>query len=307
MSAPSSRCAAARRTARRRGRGARGAGAAARRLLGVEPRLIGSPGEPRERGCDDDLRDSRGCLLEAGGQVDDALTAGAFPVAAAADCSICITTLPAVAAPPPGRARPVARRPRRLQHARDDAERLPRRHVPGRRCGRLGRRARRRAARPGARGHGRRARPRRRRAAARARGAPASARAPPGEARRARSRRRAVYVHLDLDVLDPACCRAQFPAPGGLSPTRLRDLLGELADAREIVGVEVTAFAAPEDDAPRASVLEPLARRRVTRCARRQPPSIAAPARRGAARAPRARARSAAARRRSPGSTPRTS
>ena len=66
------------------------------RLLGVEARLIGSPGDPRAANWDDDLRDSRGCLLEAGGQVDDALTAGDFPVLLASDCSICMTTLPTV-------------------------------------------------------------------------------------------------------------------------------------------------------------------------------------------------------------------
>ena len=63
--------------------------------LGVEPRTIGTPAEPRETGYEEDLRDSRGCLLEAGGQVDDALSGGRVPVIAAADCSIAVTTLPA--------------------------------------------------------------------------------------------------------------------------------------------------------------------------------------------------------------------
>src|SRR5439155_23828912 len=44
----------------------------------------------------DDLRDSRSCLLEAGGQVDDALSAGDVPFLLAGDCSVCITTLPTV-------------------------------------------------------------------------------------------------------------------------------------------------------------------------------------------------------------------
>ena len=44
-----------------------------------------------------------------------------FPILLASDCTICLTTLPAVAAPPPRRVRAVARRARRLQHARDDA------------------------------------------------------------------------------------------------------------------------------------------------------------------------------------------
>ena len=63
--------------------------------LGVEPRTIGTPVEPRETGYEEDLRESRGCLLEAGGQIDDALSGGRVPVLAAADCSIAVTTLPA--------------------------------------------------------------------------------------------------------------------------------------------------------------------------------------------------------------------
>ena len=64
--------------------------------LGREPREIGSPGEPRESTWDEDLRESRGCLLEAGGQIDDALTAGSLPVLLAGECSIALTTLPTV-------------------------------------------------------------------------------------------------------------------------------------------------------------------------------------------------------------------
>jgi arginase len=63
--------------------------------LGVEPRFIGSAGGVRETTYEEDLRDARGCLLEAGGQVDDALAAGDTPVILAADCSVSVTTLPA--------------------------------------------------------------------------------------------------------------------------------------------------------------------------------------------------------------------
>ena len=38
-----------------------------------------------------------------------------------------------------------------------------------------------------------------------------------------------VYVHLDLDVLDPEDFPAQFPAPGGLRPDKLYDLLEAVA------------------------------------------------------------------------------
>ena len=65
----------------------------------------------------EDLRDSRGCLLEAGGQVDDALEAGKVPVLLAGDCSIGITTLPVRPAAPARRSGALARRARRLQHA----------------------------------------------------------------------------------------------------------------------------------------------------------------------------------------------
>src|SRR4051812_30261277 len=65
-------------------------------VLGVEPRRIGSPDEPRKEHWSESLRDGRGCLLEAGGQVDDALAGGNFPLLFAGDCAIAVTTLGAV-------------------------------------------------------------------------------------------------------------------------------------------------------------------------------------------------------------------
>jgi arginase family enzyme len=74
-----------------------------------------------------------------------------------------------------------------------------------------------------------------------------------------------VYVHLDLDVIDPESFPAQFPAPGGLDPEKLYDLLEAITDSCPLVGFEVTAFAASEDELERAveastavHVLEPL-------------------------------------------------
>ena len=61
-----------------------------------------------------------------------------------------------------------------------------------------------------------------------------------------------VYVHLDCDVLDPDILPAQFAVPHGLSDTGLRTLFGELRRSCTVVGLEVTAFEAPEDDAERA-------------------------------------------------------
>jgi len=65
-------------------------------LLGA--RIIGSPGEPRAGDHRDDLRDGRGCLLEAGGQIDDALEAGRAPILLAPECSVSVSTLPVVVA-----------------------------------------------------------------------------------------------------------------------------------------------------------------------------------------------------------------
>jgi arginase len=50
------------------------------------------------------------------------------------------------------------------------------------------------------------------------------------------------YVHLDPDVIDPAIFPAEYPAPGGLSPEKLYDLLDAVADSCEVVGLEVAAF-----------------------------------------------------------------
>jgi arginase family enzyme len=52
-----------------------------------------------------------------------------------------------------------------------------------------------------------------------------------------------VFVHLDVDVLDPEVLPSQFPVPGGMSAGEVRAALAGL----EIVGIEVTAFEAPED------------------------------------------------------------
>ena len=65
-----------------------------------------------------------------------------------------------------------------------------------------------------------------------------------------------VYVHLDLDVLDPDIFPAQFDVPGGLSDTGLRRLLDEVAMAADVVGVEITAFEAPEDEDEREALCE---------------------------------------------------
>ena len=74
-----------------------------------------------------------------------------------------------------------------------------------------------------------------------------------------------VYIHLDLDVLDPAIFPAREPAPGGLAPEKLFDLLEAVVADSELVGIEVTTFEAPEDEEDRQEacaivmrVLEPV-------------------------------------------------
>jgi arginase family enzyme len=236
------------RTSDRTPGGARGTRALARSLgerLGMEPRFIGSPGTPREGDWLADLRDSRGCLLEAGGQVDDALVARRFPILISADCSICMTTLPNVL-----RHHPDVRVLWLDAHADfNTPDTTPSGFLGGMclagACGEwdpgLGEEVLdpERVVLCGVReldagerelldGHGLEVeRPSR---------LPDLLDNLP------------VYVHLDLDVLDPTVFPAQFPAEGGLSDGGLRRVLGEVAAAADIVGLEITAFEAPDDD-----------------------------------------------------------
>ena len=83
--------------------------------------------------------------------------------------------------------------------------------------------------------------------------------APGGVAAAVRGER--VFLHLDLDVLDPSEMACTFPAPGGLSMDQLRALLAQLADAADIVGIEVTSMAAPAPAPRLAELLLPLLRR----------------------------------------------
>lgn len=236
--------------------------------LGKEARRIGSPGDAREAAWEDDLRDSRGCLLEAGGQVDDALAGGNLPVLLAGECAIALTTLPTV-----------------FRHRPDtvvlwlDAHgdyNTPATTESGSLSG---------MALAGACGLWD--------AGLVAETAPedrvvlAGVRDLDGKERKALELSDVtvvgaspvetlvavknaldgapVYVHLDLDVLDPAVFPARDPAPGGLAPEKLYDLLEAVVGDCPLVGVEVTTFEAPEDEDDRQEaaavvmrVLEPL-------------------------------------------------
>jgi arginase len=226
--------------------------------LGVEPRTIGSVAEPRETRFDEDLRDSRGCLLEAGGQVDDALADGRVPVIAAADCSISVTTLPCAL-----RHRPDAKVLWLDAHGDYNTPDTTGSGYLGGMClagacgewdAGLGDTIEpERVVLAGVRDLDAGERELLERSAATVIGASvvetlvAVKNALDGAP---------AFVHLDLDVLDPEEFPAAFPAPGGLTSDKLYDLMEAVAEDSELVGLEITAFEAPQDEDERADMAE---------------------------------------------------
>ena len=226
--------------------------------LGVEPRFIGSAGEVRETRWEDDLKQSRGCLLEAGGQVDDALAGGNTPVLLAADCAVAASTIPAVA-----RNRPDARILWLDGHGDYNTPDTSGSGYLGGMClsaatgewdAGLGEPmpagqvvlAGVRDLDPGERAlleHG-----------------PATViGSSPVEtlvAVKNALEGSPVFVHLDLDVIDPEHFPAAVPAPGGLHPDKLYDLMDSVLEDSELVGLEITNFDAPEDADARAVATE---------------------------------------------------
>ena len=226
--------------------------------LGVEPRYIGTPGEVRETRYEDDLRDARGCLLEAGGQIDDALAAGDTPLLLAADCSVSATTLAAAI-----RNRPEARilwldahgdynTPDTsgsgylggmcLAAATGEWDAGLGETVPAERVVLAGIRD----LDPGERELLERS--------------PATViGASPVEtlvAVKNALEGAPIFVHLDLDVLDPEEFPAAVPAPSGLSSDKLYDLMDSVLEDSELLGLEVTNFAVPDDDEESAVAIE---------------------------------------------------
>jgi arginase family enzyme len=205
---------------------------------------------------DIDIADSRGCLLEAGGQVDDALAAGDFPLLVAADCSVALTTLPAVVRHRPGAtilwldAHADFHTPDTtvsqylggmclagacgVWEAGFDLPLLPPANVVM--CG----------VRDVEAGE---------EALLKANGVVRVAR--PGLLADALDGRE-VFVHLDLDVLDPTILPAAFPSPGGLSDGGLRTLLGEVSAACDVIGCEITGFTEPDLAELVAAIVDPL-------------------------------------------------
>lgn len=227
--------------------------------VGVVPRIVGTPSRAKDGSWDDDLRDGRGCLLEAGGQISDALRAGLRPVLTAADCSICMTTLREV-----GRERPEAVVLWLDAHADFHSPQSTESGYLGGMClaaacgvwepGLV-------SADPFAPGAV---------VMAGVRDVDAGelpamdvqgvVRAGGTEEVLEQVTDRQVFIHLDLDVLDPDVLPgAKFPVPGGLDADDLLDLFDAVADeAREIVGIEITGLGSLDHVSLIADVVAPL-------------------------------------------------
>jgi arginase len=234
--------------------------------LGREPREIGTPGQPRVGDWREDLVDSRGCLLEAGGQVEDALMGGNAPVLLSAECTIGMTTLPAALG-----TRPDARVLWLDAHGDfNTPETSPSGYIGGMAlaaaCGvwdaGLGAPIDpSRVVLAGVRDLDDRERELLEESSVTVVGASLETLVYTQNA----LDRSPVFVHVDLDVIDPESLPARFPAPGGLTPDKVYDLLEAVSDECEVIGFEVTAFEAPEDELERQDaasivlrVLEPL-------------------------------------------------
>ena len=226
--------------------------------LGVEPRFIGSTGDVRATRYEEDLRDARGCLLEAGGQIDDALAAGDTPLLLAADCSVSVTTLPAVI-----RNRPEARILWLDAHGDYNTPDTSGSGYLGGMC---------LAAATGEWDAGLgETLPAERVVLAGIRDLDPGERellegsaatvigASPVEtlvAVKNALEGAPIFVHLDLDVIDPEDFPAAVPAPGGLHPDKLYDLMDSVLEDSELLGLEVTAFEVPDDEDARAVATE---------------------------------------------------
>jgi len=234
--------------------------------LGIPTHTVGSACEPLVAPWHEDVHSSRGCLLEAGGQIEDAMNTRLAPVLLAGECSIGLSTLPTIA-----RLRPDARILWLDAHGDYNTPESTRSEYLGGMalagaCGewdpelQLGFADPARVVLAGARDfdsaeheliedspitliRGRDALDE----------LPTALGSDP------------VYVHLDLDVLEKDELPVLFPSPGGLEIAELRQLLARVAEGREIVGLEVTNFQAPIDEFERIlgatavkRVVEPL-------------------------------------------------
>jgi arginase family enzyme len=228
---------------------AAGAEALAVAIGGDAARVIGEPGRPRARRYDEDLRDARATLEAAAAAIDE----GPRPLLTATDCSICVATVPAVA-----RRWPDAWLLWLDAHGDFNTPETTPSGFLGGMClaGAVG---------LWDTGFGAGAGPERvvlvggrdldeaevelmgRHGVVRT-GDPASALAG-----------REVFVHLDVDILDPEVMPGQlYPAPGGLDMAQLRELLAGVASRARIVGAEITCFSTPELSGELAHAVAPL-------------------------------------------------
>jgi len=247
------------RTSDREASAADASAALARELgerAGFEARLIGSAQDVRDGLWEEDLRDGRGCLLEAGGQLEDALNADRRPILVAADCSIAVSTLPV------------------LVRERPDAwvvwlDAHPDFNTPDSSpSGYLGGMCLAGACGLWDTGFGAGLDP--------ARVVQCGIRATDGGEQVLLERSgvvrierpadlataiegQPVFVHLDLDVLDPSVLPFHFPVEGGFSEEGMQTLLSELfAAAGDVIGVEITSLADPAQASHAADIVEAL-------------------------------------------------
>jgi arginase len=228
---------------------AAGAEALARALGGDEARVIGEPGQPRAGRYDEDLHDARATLQAAAAAIGE----GPRPLLTATDCSICVGTVPAVA-----RHWPDAWLLWLDAHGDFNTPETTPSGFLGGMClaGAVG---------LWDTGFGAGAGPERvvlvggrdlddaevelmgRHGVVRT-DDPATALAGVE-----------VFVHLDVDILDPGVMPGQlYPAPGGLDLEQLRELLAGVASRARIVGAEITCFSTPELSGELAQAVAPL-------------------------------------------------
>jgi arginase len=216
----------------------------------LDARIIGTLGEAGPFDWEEDLRASHGCLLEAGGQIDDAFEAGLVPILLAGDCSVCIATLPVLA-----RHHPDARVLWLDAHGDFNTPETTMSGYLGGMClaGACG---------LWSTGFGVGPEP--------ARIVTYGVRELEGGERVNLDRSGVhriddvsalagleVFVHVDLDVIDPQELPAAFPVPGGPSPSELQELLHVVMRTCTVVGAEITS-AAPGHGEVAAEAIAPL-------------------------------------------------
>jgi arginase family enzyme len=228
----------------------RAAGAEAlARALSADARVVGEPGEPRAGRYDEDLRDGRATFEAAAA----AIAEGDRPIVTATDCSICVATVPAVERRWPG-----AWLLWLDAHGDFNTPATTPSGFLGGMClaGAVG---------LWDTGYGAGAGPER---VVLVGGRDLDAAEEELMERHGVIRTddpaavlegREVFVHLDVDILDPAILPGQlYPAPGGLDMDQLRELLADVAARARIVGAEITCLSTPELGGALAHAAAPL-------------------------------------------------